>query len=462
MDIVNENSWRKTISNITWGLFFTSFTFNVFKLQYILPVIGVLMLYNEFTTIRKENKWINNTWKLTIIMITINFSGLISLATPFHLKLENSLIYSIILLTFQIIFLLSFRLGLKEIFEKLDVKPERDPLLYMAIWRVIGLIVGRTDYANFGLLTIPLTIWYVYLFRSLYKFGGDLEKLKCDFKPHKCRLNNKVVNIVYGVSCIVVVGICCVASNHLNFESEEYVKPRESEARNKLVDMGFPKDIIGDIEDKDIAILKDAINVESMNELMMFDPVEAKTFEEYRANGNEHNPGKYNIDSTTIFVELPEERLYAIEYFKWVGEGSVLWHDVFSVSSSVELKLKNAKLFYERDDKKYVADVPHLKNDMVLVDSISGNSSNAMIIEGAVNYPFKSYNQGAYIFYRMDNLKNRMIVANLLNYTHETNPFTFPYVEGKSQMGGGLFAYENMHKQHYVTYTLKAYKDKCD
>lgn len=51
-----NNPWRNPIKLITWGFLMTSFTLNFFLLQYILPTIGVGLLYLGFLNMRKGNR----------------------------------------------------------------------------------------------------------------------------------------------------------------------------------------------------------------------------------------------------------------------------------------------------------------------------------------------------------------------------------------------------------------------
>lgn len=67
------------------------------------------------------------------------------------------------------------------------------------------------------------------------------------------------------------MSICCLLSNHIKLNSIEFVTPQISETREILIDKGFPRDIIKDISDEEIALLKDAIVIKSSNEVLMFD-----------------------------------------------------------------------------------------------------------------------------------------------------------------------------------------------
>ncbi|MBA4510051.1 hypothetical protein FDG04_11125 [Clostridium sporogenes] len=135
-----SNPWCKPMSNITWGFVFTIMTFNFLGLQYILPTIGVGFIYTGFYDLRKENKELNNAWIFSIINMLVHVLGLICANTPLNVNFKNNAIMIFILTAFQVSFFLIFRKGLKKLFEKASVKPRKDPLLGVIIWRIVIVI----------------------------------------------------------------------------------------------------------------------------------------------------------------------------------------------------------------------------------------------------------------------------------------------------------------------------------
>jgi uncharacterized membrane protein len=61
MDIDEEktilNPWKKPIMEITLGFALTSITLNFLWLQYILPAIGIVLIFIGARSLRKENKY---------------------------------------------------------------------------------------------------------------------------------------------------------------------------------------------------------------------------------------------------------------------------------------------------------------------------------------------------------------------------------------------------------------------
>lgn len=448
-----SNPWRKPMSNITWGFVFTVMTFNFLGLQYVLPTIGVGLLYIGFRDLHKENKELNIAWIFSIINMVVHVLDLIYVNTPLNVNFKNNGIIIFISTVFQVSFLFIFRKGLKKVFKKADVKPSKDALLGVIIWRIVILIFTIEDVSGAWFIFIPLIFFYFYNFRSLYKLGDDLGGIKFENSEGTVRINNKKYILEYMIGCAFIVILCILGSNHIRLDSTEVILPKTSETRDTLMNMGFPEAILKDISDDEVDMLKDAIYIDVSSELLMFDSKQETIKGEYGAYNTIQKPGKSNLKTTIIYVELKDNRMYAIEYFQWLS-GSAYWHDGFTISSLERLELINGRLLYEKNGTSYSAAIPRLKHEMVSQSDWFGYEDQAQKIAGAVNYPFGSDKQRGYVLYKLDIRKNVWTGCNIFNYIHYSNPFRSPYeeTERKNLMFSGKL------RQHSTNFRTKAYR----
>jgi hypothetical protein len=165
-------------------------------------------------------------------------------------------------------------------------------------------------------------------------------------------------------------------------------------------------------------------------------------------------PGKSSLKTTSIYVELKDNRMYAIEYFQWLG-GSAYWHDGFTISSSEKLELINGRLLYEKNGMSYSAAIPRLKNEMISQSDWFGAESQSEKIAGAVNYPFGSDRQRGYVFYQLDIRENAWTGNNILNYIHYSNPFRSHYEETERKN----LMFSDKLRQHSTNFRTKAYRE---
>ncbi|MDS1002299.1 hypothetical protein P9J83_02115 [Clostridium sporogenes] len=449
-----SNPWRKPMSNITWGFVFTIMTFNFLGLQYILPTIGVGLIYIGFCDLRKENKELNNAWIFSIINMLVHILGLICANTPLNVSFKNNFIMIFILTAFQVSFFLIFRKGLKRVFEKASVIPRKDPLLGVIIWRIIIVIFVIANLSIYWFIYIPVIFFYFYKFHSLYKLVDDLRGIKFKNLDETVRTKSKKHVLEYIIGCAFIFVICNLGSNHIRLESTEFIPTKASETRDILMNMGFPEAILKDISDDEVDKLKDAIHIDVSSELLMFDSKEETIKDKFGVNNTIQKPGKSNLKSTIIYVELKDNQMYAIDYFQWLG-GGAYWHDGFTISASERLELINGRLLYEKNGTSYLAAIPRLKNEMISESDWFIGERESEKIAGAVNYPFGSKRKRGYVFYQLDIRKGVCTGCNIFNYIHYSNPFRSSYEETERKN----LMFSNKQRQHSKNFITKAYRE---
>lgn len=313
----NDNNWRIPINCIAIGFAFTVITFNFFWLQYILPVIGVALLYLGFRALHKENKWLNAGWIFSIINALLYIAKLIYTCTPLNTKFDNAYIILFVLTGFELCFIFIFRHGLKLLAKKGNIKLKRDPILGLLVWKILMIISVITGAGGLWWVLIPLMIFYFYTIYSSGKLAEEFGELPFEPMDETGKTISKKIIIGYGLVCVLIVSICCVPFYHIELEETELKTSNTQELREVLVEKGFPKDIIKDISDNEIMLLKNPIYVDSSSEILNYG---------------------YNLEATSIYIELEDNSMYSVQYFNW-KDGKAYWRDNFSVSCSEVLKL---------------------------------------------------------------------------------------------------------------------------
>ncbi|WP_291653230.1 hypothetical protein [Clostridium sp.] len=432
--------WQESIKNITIGFMVTIMTFDFLYLEYILPLIGAVLLYIGFCNLRKENKALNLAWIFSIINMILQVLNLIYLNTPLNVNFKNSSILAVMSTIFQLSFLFIFRSGIKKVFHREGVIPKKDPILKIIIWKVVIIICALTELGQIWLIAIPIIIYYFYVFRSLYKLNYELKDIDYIYSNEIKIFNKKKLIWAYMLFCTFVVGVCCIFSNHISLDSNEVVAVKEFGVRNMLIDKGIPIDIVKDIEDKDISKIKNFINIEAFNEDLQFNSI--------------LNDNVITLKVTTIFFELNDNEMYAIEYFNW-GEEGPYWQDGFEISNTWPLEVVNGILLYEKDGINYSAEIPRLNGGMVTSADIFGDERQEEKITGAISYPYKSQKQRGYIFYKIDITQETLAGANLVNYMHYNHPFRIPYTEPEKKS----IMFSNNLRQHRINFSTNLSKE---
>ena len=424
----------RAIKNISIGFMFTLFTFNFLWLQYILPTLAAVLLYIGFRDLRKENKALKLAWKFSIINMAINVFSLIYRSTPLSVNFNNVFLSALILIVFHITFLIIFRKGIREVFSKANVEYKKDPIMRLIIWRIIVTIIAITELGQIWFISIPMIIYYFYIIRLLYKLSYDIESINCMTSNTKIRFSDKNLILGYITNCIFLVAISCVLSNHIRLDSVEVTPVKEYSNRNMLIDEGIPLKIVKDIIDEDMAVLKDIVNIETVNIDFDFD-----------------NDTEKDLEATTIFIELKYNEMYAIEYFNW-GDNGPYWQDGIAISNSRDLELINGRLIYENKGINYASAIPRLNGGIVGSTDIFGQLSQGNKITGAINYPINSKEQRGYIFYKIIMEEGALLGTNIADYMHYKHPFRIPYTEiEKSNL-----SFSNNLRQNASNYRTKS------
>ena len=248
----NDNNWRTPINCISIGFAFTVIKFNFFWLQYILPVIGVALLYLGFRSLHKENEWLNAGWIFSIINVLLHIANLIYICTPLNTKFDNMYIILSVLTTFELCFIFIFRHGLKLLAEKGNIKLKRDPLLALGIWKILMIISVLIGVGSLLWVFVPLMIFYFYTIYSLGKLAEEFEELPFEPMEEAEKTISKKIIIGYGLVCILIISICCATFYHIELKETELKTLTTQGMREVLIEKGFPKDIIKDISDDEI------------------------------------------------------------------------------------------------------------------------------------------------------------------------------------------------------------------
>jgi hypothetical protein len=439
------NPWYDSIRLITWGFLLTGFNVNVSQLQYILPTIGVMLLYLGFRNLHKTNRWFYIAWILSGIKMLLQLLGLIIYATPLNTIVKNNMALGIIRVILQLVLLSVFRTATRTVFYKEGIKPDRDPILGLLVWTIFITICAFTPMENSWIVFIPLTIFYLKMIRVLYKIGDDMGVMSDAFIEASVKVSYRVVARGYLITCLVSVIVCSAFANHISLDALKQGVIVDSEIRLKLLRLGFPKDIITDISDDDIAMLSNAEHVEYSSDLL-----------DYGRRGGLFGE---SLQATTVYVELPDNFLYAFVYFVW-KDGNAHWQDGFNIFGEDDLELLNGKLLFHKNGTDYTALIPRLKCEEVTINNWFVGSEVSRQISGAVSYPFHSENQRGYIFYQIKVQDEQYLGVNCFKYMHNSYPFQLPYKQTEHRIRS-TFSPDNV-KQHFTNFYMKAYREAND
>lgn len=447
-EIGRTNPWRIPFRYINWGIVLTTFHMNFLGLQYLLPFIGIFLLYLGFRSLRRENKWFQAAWICSIGNMVLHLTSVCLGAAPTCSSAVMT-VWQAADVCLQFVFLLIFRNAVKDVLRKAGQETGSDPLLGAVLWYVVltifgfgGRMVGWPVFLVFG-------ICFILILRSLREVGASLDAAGYCIGDTPVKIGAKWIAAGYGLICLTAVGVCCITANHLKVDGTAYARPVDSGLRRELTEMGFPEEILDCLSDADAELLEGAIYVKADSGRLVFDDIAERRTETEKTAAN-------SVSVTTVYIEMANREIYVVHYFDW-GERKAYWQDGFTVWAGLEgdeLELLDGALFYEKDGTEYTAEFPRLQIGGVNTVSNLGGIPNRQIF-GALSYPFGTKHQRGMIFYRMKpGNETQWLAATILNYAHQSHPFQFSYMETEQGMINGKYEY----KQHYTLFEMEAYR----
>lgn len=311
-----------SIGFITWGFILTTLHLNFIYLQYILPTIGVLLIFFGFRSLRNENKYFKAVWVLSIVKLLLQLADLVRVSMPLNTVDYPELAIGTVMLAFRIAMFLIFHAALKETYKKADKLIKSAPLLWASLWTVAEFLIALSPLSKSWLVFIPMVICYILIVRSLYRLGSQLDDAGYVLTNAPVRISNRTFGWAYCLIGLATVITCSAFYNHLKLEPQEYHLPKITEARQHLLDMGFPAEALKYLSNEDVTMLSGAVNVEAFSKLLMFDAKKVEHLESsegYTQITHTYEPGKKNIEATTVYIEMPENVVFAMHYFTWKG-----------------------------------------------------------------------------------------------------------------------------------------------
>lgn len=467
-EILKTNPWSKSIGSIAWGFSLTTLHLNFLYLQYILPTIGTALIFLGFRSLRNENRYFKTVYIFSIFRLILHLAGLVWISTPLHMLDYITIPIGTVMFIFQIIMFVISQAALNEAHKKAGKTPEYSPFYRIAAWTAASFFIALSPLSQSWLFFIPMVTFYILIIRSLFRIGNELDNTGYVLTNAPVKINSETFSRVYFVTALMIAIICSIFSNHLRLKPQEFYLPEMTPMRHSLINAGFPTEALNHLSEEDVEKLIGAVNIKSISELLMFDPKEIEhrtTYGNHTSINYTYEPGKNNLDVTTIYIEMPENLIYVMQYFVWKG-GSPVWQDGILISGENDVnnkKIVNSGLFYSKDGISYEADFPNLACEEVIQNTMFG-SSYTTPISGTLSYPFGSKDQGGYVLYSYEipDEVEFYITFSIFNYMHNSGPLHLPYARTDEKIINGAYLFSDKIKQHYTTYESLREKDELN
>lgn len=339
-EVESYTPWRAAMTKILWGMGLTTFRFEFFYLQYILPLLGTALLYLGYRSLRRENRWFRLCWVLSGVLLAVHMATDILTATPVMgwITQNPALNWGLTwpLVGMQLLLLFALWRGTRAAFASVGEAEPRDWLkrglvcyllsLAIALWsELVPLtqddgffgpsILEQYEWLYYG-RSIAFIALQIYLLVCIARQSGALADRGYAITPVPVRFTPTVFLAgVFAVVLLSSIAALWLSSRAPALEAqplsavhvEEY-----SSVRAHLVDLGMDADLANSLDKTELERCRDALAV--------YDLPLTHAYGENTYN-REDETGRADVEYVTLrswAVQLPDDQVRYYLTFRWL------------------------------------------------------------------------------------------------------------------------------------------------
>ena len=449
-DIAYEvTPWRKAINRILTGFALGAITLNFLGLNYLLPAIGMILTILGFRTLRKENKWFNACWIITVVRSAYYFPTLIINTTIYQSTFYASSIASVLnVLNMAIIFLLytCFWKALRTVQDKAGIEPHAGGVAALIVWSTFICALAILQVPGGLFMGLIFLFSYICIIRSLVKLSKELDEAGYCISTAPVRFTDRTICIALVAAVLIGCG-CGYLFFHqypMNWQAaSDFENTQTQEIKKHLVSLGFPEHIVGDLTEEDLISCKDAVRVVvDVNDHPLN---KGRRAQELQDDNVIHIYTAYDVKElriTGVGVQLAGEREQwkIIHHFQWVVDPAFHGTDVIQLWPAyrdsrgwISGSDVTGQVLYNEDNRVYSAPYFSLGDETYTSTSIFWGEQTSTDVFAEFSMPHKGENHRGYVSYTVKEGQDGWLINAWINYTHQTTWFQYPAITAKEK-----------------------------
>ena len=443
-EIVAEvTPWKRAMGHILTGLALTSVTLNVLCLQYLLPAIGTVLMLLGFRALRRENRAFAACSVLSALRTVFVFALLILNATIFppdgrYAEAETCLTW--VQLALQFALLLCFALALALVKRKAGTPDAPNSAWGLLVWYALVCVLALSHY-NGMVIGAAMIAVYVCMLRSISALSSQVDALGYAIAAAPVRVSEGV--LAKALALLLLTGIACgylfggrypmrwtpaAENEHAAVEAME----------EKLLGLGFPKDVLADLSAEEIVTCDGALRVVTQtDDLALNDGRKASETEE----GTTYITTVYDdreLRVTGVAVELPGERWQVFHHFEWTvkpncfGTESVQLWPASHLDGWRMIDEPTGRLLCERGGVTCTAPYYALGTERYTASNLLLGERVNTDLFGEFSLPRNGERCRGYVAYTIEKASDiDYILDSWINYTHQRSRLQYPVLSAK-------------------------------
>lgn len=444
--------WKKAIKRIMWGLGLSIMSLNLFYLNIILPIIGMILLLLGLRVLRNENKWFKAYYMFAIadtvymaVLFIVNTIPTFKALVPEEVFLVTNVSLPFIEL---ILFCKSFYTAEKDA----GITPRKAPVISLILWYALLVCLAIVNFTGY-LLPYVMIIGFVVIMVSLGKISKEIDEIGYSIKNAPVKISDSMLTAI-----VAVVMVSCFAFGFISgrdgYKMQWQVKDQSEhgsvqQIKTDLISLGFPEKVLDDMSAEDILACEGATQVVTDMDKHPFNKGrEVKKVTEYSESTHIYTTTVYDVEEmaiTGIGVRLKSDdgrtRWKIIHHFDWTvnpgfyGTESIqLWPAYKNNRGWFPDSAFTGRVLYTKDGVDYVSPYHSIGDETYTSENIFFGTQTDTDVFATFSLPGEGENQRGYLSYTIiDNSESGYIIDSWFNYTHQISFLQYPVVTAKEK-----------------------------
>ena len=449
--VAEVNPWRRAMVRIVWGTGLTTLTLNFWYLNYLLPAVGVVLLFLGFRTLRRENRWFALCWGLSLLDLASFYVGRVMDATIWVRDLPP-LGAALALLGLVRSFCL-WR-GIRAVRRCAGQEDRAGAAAALLTFQCALVALGLLGGGNLqlqGLVFVVIFLGlYICIMRSLAKLPALLDGAGYVVRAAGARLSELAVWITWAV--LLAAGLLVAGTVFCRYPMEwspvEAGEQRElEEIRDSLLALGMPEQVAEDLAPGDLALLEGALSVTVQ---VREEPFNDGREERSVSGRTIHVQTVYDVRElclSDIAVELPGGRWRIIHHFLWQAEPGLRTTECISLWPTTRDGFDGwrqegevtGRLLFDWQGTTYEGDYYSISTEPYTTNSFFWGESQSTDPTALFSLPRRGEYCRGYLTYGVETVEEGWLLDSWVNYTHQVKWLNYPAMTAQEYDRSGIW-----------------------
>jgi len=426
----DRSPWRESMDRILTGLVLGAVTLNFLALNYILPLIGLMLLLLGFRTLRRVNGWFRACWMIMVLRLAAFVPVLILNATVYRNQVSGAFPGTVLSFSgplLQILLLFSLWKAVAEVREESGAAGSAGGAGGLLVWTVAMFLLALVQISSL-ILWILMVLLYIVAIRSLYRFSVAVEDNGHAPGGAQTRIPDR--SLTMSIMAVLLAGILggsyFFGSYPMDWTVQKHVRtPETMESEKTLLNLGYPEEALKDLSEGDLLAVGDALQV--------------VVVDHQKAAGNTAGTVRVlpELHLRSVAVEIPGERPQwrIFHHFFWrdkpgsAGTEAIrIWPAYRESEGWAVAGEMTGQVLYENEGMVYTAPFHSLSGECYPYDTMLWGVQETQDILAEFSLPGNGERHRGYVAYGVEEIREGWIINSWVNYTHQMSRLQYPMV----------------------------------